>query len=61
MVPQHIVKQPALNIFVRVEPEPEDGLGVTEQLGVFLEWNFPYFEGPVKVNYLIGKPSVPPF
>ena len=61
MVSQHKVKQPALKIFVRVEPEPEDGLGVTEQLGVFLEWNFLDFEGPVKVYYLIDKPSVPPF
>ena len=61
MVSQHIVKQPALKIFVRVEPELEDSLGVTEQIDVLFLRAFPDFEGPVKVYYLVGRLSIPLF
>ena len=59
MISQHIVKQPTLKVFIRVEPELEDSLGVTQQLEELFLRTYSYFEGPVKVYYLIGKACVP--
>ena len=63
VVPENVLEQPYSQVASRRKPKLKEFLGVAEQAQVPFLFSFSYFEGVVKVNYLVNELplSIPTF